>query len=60
MNEIYVVSCLTDYLVPLGFSTSKKEAEKAIEELVRWSGLSKRKLYITKYEIKKDYQEFED
>lgn len=60
MNEIYVVSHLSDYVYQLGFAASKEEAEKAIEELVRVNGLSKRNLYITKYKIKKEYQEFDD
>jgi len=60
MNEIYVVSHLTDYMYQLGFAADKKEAEKAIDELVKQRGFSRGSLYIAKYKIKKEYQEFED
>lgn len=60
MNEIYVVSHLSDYMYQLGFTASKKEAERVIEELVRQRGFLRKNLYITKYEIKKEYQEFDE
>ena len=60
MNVIYVVSSIGVCMHPLGFAANEEEAERAIEELVRWCGFSREDLYITKYEVKKEYQEFEE